>query len=275
MLRFICAVTLASALVVASRPATMTTLIVSVSDAKTGSSIAGAEVLLSSLRRTARTESNGEARFTDVTPGKYRVQVRALGYTPGESDVDVTRESATVRVRLERATSLDTVRVVNQKTERRIELRLAEFESRRQMGIGRFLTDSALREERSQSVQSVLATRFPGIQMRDRSIEAMQASGFVGDMHCPILIYVDGHKVTDVSRDKERLGPESQRLAPPANPKGTMVPQPETPRRELFPLDNLRPDSLVGVEVYSQSTAPVQYRPIGTYCKVVLLWTRR
>ena len=143
------------------------------------------------------------------------------------------------------------------------------------MGIGRFMTDSALRDDRSQSMQWVLASRFPGIQVRDHGIEAMEPSGFLGDMSCPVLIYVDGIKVSDVSREKA-IQQSIQRLATGGSgAKATLVPQPETPHREIFPLDNLRPDSLAGVEVYSRTTAPVQYKPLGTYCKVVLLWTRR
>lgn len=268
MLRLASLCALSSVVIIASRSVPATTLIVSVGDAGTGGFIAGAEVVLPAVRRTARTAWDGEARFSALTTGKYHIQVRAIGYAPGDLDIDVTGDSLGVHFQLERAASaLDTVRV----TDKKIFPRMEEFEARRKMGIGRFLTDSALREDRSQSMQWVLAARFPGIQVREHGIEAMQPSGFAGDNHCPVLIYVDGFKVSDVSR--EYMKPESQRLA--GGGKGTLVPQPEPPRRQIFPLDDLRPDSVAAVEVYSRTTAPVQYKPLGTYCKVVLLWTRR
>jgi Carboxypeptidase regulatory-like domain len=267
-LRLACVAALSSVVLIASGSTPATTLIVSVGDAGTGAFISGAEVGLPSARRTARTTWEGEARFSALSTGKYHIQVRALGYAPGDLDVEVIGDSMGVHFQLERAASaLDTVRV----TDRKISPRMEEFESRRKMGIGRFLTDSALRDDRSQSMQWVLASRFPGIQVREHGIEAMQPSGFGGDNSCPVLIYIDGFKVSDVSR--EYIKPESPRLA--GGGKGTLVPQPEQPRRIIFPLDNLRPDSLAGVEVYSRTTAPVQYKPLGTYCKVVLLWTRR
>jgi hypothetical protein len=271
MLRLAYVAALSSFVLIASPPVRATTLIVSVGDAATGAFISGAEVGLPSLRKTARTAWDGEARFSALTTGKYHIQVRALGYAPGDLDVEVTGDSMGVHFQLERVTAaLDTVRV----TDRKILPRMEEFESRRKMGLGRFLTDSALRDDRSQSMQWVLASRFPGIRVRDHGVESMEPSGFAGDMSCPVLIYVDGIKVSDVSRE-QAIKEATQRLAGGGGGKGTLVPQPETPHREIFPLDNLRPDSLAGVEVYSRTTAPVQYKPLGTYCKVVLLWTRR
>jgi hypothetical protein len=53
-------------------------------------------------------------------------------------------------------------------------LGMREFEARRKLGIGRFLTDSILKEDRSQSMQWVLAMRIPGIKVRKNGIMAAQ-----------------------------------------------------------------------------------------------------
>ena len=58
-------------------------------------------------------------------------------------------------------------------------------------------------------------------------------------MACPVRIYVDGHPAVGLT------------------------------------LDTMKPDELIGVEYYSRTFAPVQYKPVGNYCKVILLWTRR
>jgi hypothetical protein len=44
----------------------------------------------SSLQRTAATEDRGEFRLDDLLPGSYRVEVKAAGFAPAESDVTIT-----------------------------------------------------------------------------------------------------------------------------------------------------------------------------------------
>ena len=257
------------ALLFGPRMPSTTTLIVSVGDAGTGAFIADADVTLPAMRRSARTRWDGEARFASLTSGRYRVQVRAIGYAPGDIEVQLTGDSMGVHFQLERASvALDTMRIVDRSTE----IRMAEFESRRRMGIGRFLTDSMIREDRSQSLQWLLATRFPGIKVREHGIESMQPSGLSGDNSCPVLIYMDGHKITDVDREPMKL-PTSG--AGGGRGGSIVAPSGGSKRREITPLDVIRPDSIAGIELYSRTTAPVQYKPLGNYCKVILIWTRR
>ena len=88
-----------------------TTLVVSVGDAMNGAFIADAEVRLPSLGRTARTKWDGEARFAELSPGQYRVQVRAVGYAPADIDAQLTGDSIGIHFELERIPSaLDAVR---------------------------------------------------------------------------------------------------------------------------------------------------------------------
>lgn len=266
MMRFLMTGVVACVMIAAAEPAQTTTLIVSVGEAGSGTFIADAEVTLPAMSKSMRTRWDGEARFGSLSRGRYRIQVRALGFAPGDIEADVAGDSMGVHFELERVNvALDTVRVVD----KRPSIRMAEFESRRRMGIGRFLTDSVLRDDRSQSLQWVLATRFPGIKVVENSIESMQPSGLAADMSCPVLIYIDGFQVTDVHR---------QPMKPPkqAGGRGGLVATGvDQAPRALFPLDNIRPDSLAGAEMYSRTTAPVQYKPLGNYCKVILLWTRR
>ena len=67
----------------AVRPVSQSTvLIVSVGDAGTGAFIPDAQVRLPSVGRVTRTQWDGEARFTGLSNGRYRIQVRAIGYAP-------------------------------------------------------------------------------------------------------------------------------------------------------------------------------------------------
>ena len=250
-----------------------TLLVVSVGEVGTGAFIKDAEVRLVEPKRSARTAWDGEARFSGLAAGRIHVQVRAIGFAPGDIDVQVAGDSAAVHFELERSTvALDTVRVKDVTKARPM---LQEFETRRKQHIGRFLTDSALMDDRTQSLQYVLATRFPGLQVRERGLMSMQPSGLGADSECPVLIYMDGHKITNVDRGPT-INPNIQRLGSGAGGTrgGNMNAQKE-PARVITPLDDIRPDSLVGVEYYSRTSAPVQYKPLGNYCKVILLWTRR
>jgi len=201
-------------------PSATTILIVSVGDAANGAYIADAQVRLPSAGRVSRTAWNGEARFTGLPSARYHIEVRAIGYAPGDIDMPVTGDSASVLFSLERiTTALDTVRVVAAQATRAAR-GLKEFEERRQAGIGRFFTDTALIEHRAQGLRLFLAARVPGLNS------------------CPVSYYLDGFKLTK------------------------------------FDFDAFHLEDLAGIEVYSRISAPVQYKPLGDYCKVILLWTK-
>jgi hypothetical protein len=219
----------------AGRSATRSTvLVVTVGDPATGAFIADAQVRLPSVGRVVRTKWNGEAHFADLAPGRYRVQVRALGYAPGDIDMPVSGDTAAVHFELQRlSASLDTVRITAEAPARG----LKEFEARRQMGIGRFLSDSALADDRTRSLQYLLATRFPGIFVSGRSVvSAQDARG------CDVLIYLDGFKMVENDLDVIR----------PADLSGI----------EVY--------SRISAPVQYRPLAD----PKRDYCKVVLLWTR-
>jgi hypothetical protein len=82
-------------------------------------------------------------------------------------------------------------------------------------------------------------------------------------------------KGPNISPDAQRLSGGGGTPAGSAGGRGGGGGASKAPKREITPLDNIRPDTLVGVEYYSRTSAPVQYKPLGNYCKVILLWTRR
>jgi hypothetical protein len=45
-------------------------------------------------------------------------------------------------------------------------------------------------------------------------------------------------------------------------------------RREPLNLDDVHIWELAGIEVYSLVDAPVEYKPPGDYCKIVLMWSK-
>ena len=257
---------------VVARPVPRTVLLVSVGEAGTGAFIADAEVRLPSVRRTVRTKWDGEARFDGLDAGPYQVQVRALGFAPGDIDIQVKGDSLEIHFDLERIPSaLDTVRVAAEETKR--DLHMEPFETRRREGIGRFLTRPELLDDRTKSLQWVLSTHFAGFQIKEKGIISRQPSGITRDNECPVLVYLDGMQLESVKTAPPKL------VDPRAGGGGgrgrgeSIVGTPDPDARRIADLEIIRPEELAGVEVYTRTTAPQQYRPIGNYCHVVLLWT--
>jgi hypothetical protein len=72
-----------------------------------------------------------------------------------------------------------------------------------------------------------------------------------------VLFYVDGHVYTPLPNGK--LSPRSLQAV-----RDTQISN----------LDELPMEDFAAMEVYSRAQAPQQFRPLGDYCKVVLLWSR-
>lgn len=152
-------------------------LIVQVDDATSGAFVPDAQVRVPSIGRIARTKWDGEASFAGLPRGRYRVEVRAIGYAPGNVDVAVGDDSRPVHFDLERVTpGLDTIRVTATATTRG----LREFEDRRRHGLGRFFGDSALAEHYAKGTGLFLATipGFRGGRYRDGCAPRFYLDGF-------------------------------------------------------------------------------------------------
>jgi hypothetical protein len=166
-----------------------TVLVVQVADAATNGFIADAQVRVPTIGRIARTRWDGEAQFDNLENGKYHIEVRAIGYAPGNVDVALTGDTLPVFFSLERvSTTLDTVRVRAAGTSRN----LREFEERRRQHIGRFFTDSALADNRAKGLQLMLATQVPGMSV---------FRGTVTRGDCPVNFFVDGFQLREVNLD--------------------------------------------------------------------------
>ena len=210
------------------------TLLVSVSDAANGAFIGHAQVQLPRLRRVVVTDWRGEARVDSIDSGVYRLDVRAFGYAASSIELSVRQDTEWVLFQLERLpVRLDTVRITAAPSSPQI----AEYQHRRQMGIGRFLPESALARLGDQRLSIVLATHIPGLLAATDGLVDLEPSG-IGGTQCGINIYLDGFMLTGLG------------------------------------LDDIRPRDLTGIEVYSRASAPPAYRPVGNYCRVILLWSK-
>lgn len=232
-----------------ARVAAQATLVATVADASSRDFLSGVEVSIAPLRRSTKTDLLGEARIAGIAAGQYRVEARLLGYQPEAIDLPF-RSADTIRVTflLTRiATSLDTTRV----TAASVPGHLSEFETRRSLGTGRFLTEAELMAGANSDLGRLLAQRFPGLRAvsgaggqgtylfstRGRTVRGKSPNAGL----CPIQVYRDG-----------------MRSGPP---------------QEATDLSDLKPQSLSGVEFYNETSIPAEYRS-GNACGVLLLWTK-
>jgi len=189
-------------------------------------------VLGSSLQ--VMTGSNGRFRILSVPAGQYLLTVHRVGYAPMAAaiqvgDADTLRFSFAMK-RI--VTALDTV-VVSAK---QMVTRMAEFEERRKLGYGTFITADEIKQRTPLTLDDVLHG-IPSIHISNgvrRVAESTRSS------KCPIQVVID-----DV-------------VLPPLTDLATLVP----------------PSEVMGIEVYSgPATIPVRFKSTNT-CGAIVIWTK-
>jgi hypothetical protein len=184
------------------------------------------------------TGTNGRFRMIRIPPGQYIVLVRRLGFEPTSANVQVAAaETLRVSFSLERVVAtLDTVRVATE----HVSPRMAEFDARRKLGEGQFMTQDQIEKANSPWVSSLLANFKHVLVVYDTG--GARALNFRGiGRKCPFQILVDG------------------------------LPQPNA-NLDLLP----SPKELAGVEVYlGAATIPLPYKRLdGATCGLIMIWTR-
>lgn len=203
------------------------------------------------LRTTLKisTGEQGRFRITDVPVGTYILTVRRFGYRPTASVILVSGgDTLRLAYALQsmRAGQLDTVRV----TERAQSRNLMDFERRRQLGVGHFLTATDLDKRGSVDIATVMRGFISVAVVRDDNtgVTSLQNRRDQGNMvyatgagACPVQVVVDN------------------------------IPMPREFDVELLP----RPREIAGIEVYGgPSGTPAQFGGLDRRCGMVLIWTK-
>lgn len=211
--------------------------------------LAGAEIGILRTPLRVATSAQGRFRITDVQMGTYILIIRRFGYSPVASVISV-RGGDTLRLTYSlqplQAGRLDTVRVIERQESRN----LTEFERRRRLGVGKFMTSTDLEKRGSIDVAVVLRSFSELAVVRD-----------------------DNTGVTSVQnrRDQGNLVTASGAGACPVQIVVDNVLMPREVDVELLP----RPKEIAGIEVYSgPSGIPAQFGGQDRRCGMVLLWTK-
>ena len=229
----------------AQTPAKAAVVIAGVTDAQSGAPLADAEVSVSDLNVSARTDWSGEVRIPNVAAGQHKFEIRRAGYAPLDVDLMVQGDSIGPVFRLAKAATpaLAPVKVAGDPSTSY----LADFERRRAQGRGRYLTAADLDKKQNRSLVAVLANAFGGLMstpdparpghniLMTRSTKPRLTNV---DVHCGIDIYLDNSQYLD-------------------------------------DLEALHPSDLAGVEYYPIESAPGEYRKLTDNCGVLVLWSRK
>jgi hypothetical protein len=186
------------------------------------------------------TGANGRFRIRSLATGSYILVVHHVGYTPASTAIQITG-SDTLRpaiILAQIVTPLDTVVVAAKQYTHR----MAEFEERRKLGFGQFMTQAQI-EARNVPQVGDLLRGFMSVYVgqNDKTATNMRAG-------CAFQLVVDG-----IPLPPSTHGPRS--------------------------LDEVPiPHDLAGIEVYANTAhVPLQYktkRGDGSICGVIVFWTR-
>ena len=220
-------------------------------------SMSGAEVSLTDVGLSTKSDTNGAFQITDIPAGPHRVTVRQIGFVPLSFEVDFAGNVSVARqFVLARAQVLDSVAI----TARRAGI--PEFEERRKLRIGSFITREELATQENRRMSEVLV-RVGGLQVR-RATGGHQAwitsgrgqgSAYEPDKYsaamgakrgCYVDIWLDGVRVYAGGQDV------------------------------LWDVNGIPPASLEAVEYYAgPAQTPARYMRANQACGTLVLWTRR
>jgi len=239
------------------------TLVIGVKDERTGAGLQNADVRIDALGLVQSTDADGRARLRPVPPGTHLLDVRRVGYEPVRTRVTLAENDSVeliVRMR-QQPPVLPKVLVVDTTPP----AHLREFFDRRARGVGQFVSQAQIDSMAGASLDAVLAAHIRGVRVygdraqglhiatrRQSTEHAFQLGGSGG--YCPPVVFVDGVQLAD----GDTLGPN---------------------------LDIIQPATIAGIEFYSPSEIPPQYRrsgalamgrrtPTSPACGAVLFWSR-
>ena len=204
-------------------------------------SVVGVSVLVT-------TGANGRFRINVGRAGRYFLIARRLGFQPLSTEVQVP-EGDTLWLALQLERVVTELKAVTVEAPARVSPRMAEFDERRKLGQGQFLTQAEI-EKRSSVFATELLRTFKSLKIVPGSnggppanyASSMRAAGTpLKNPSCSMQVVIDG------------------------------IPQSIPYNLELLP----SPKELAGIEVYAgPATIPLQFKGYDRSCGVILVWTR-
>ncbi|MEI6740427.1 MAG: carboxypeptidase regulatory-like domain-containing protein [Gemmatimonadaceae bacterium] len=169
-----------------------------------GTPIRGAVVSVLGSVSSNTSNANGQYTLTELPEGSYLVEARALGFQPVRTivELDADREVTADLVARALPAALDTMRVRAD----RMTVPLADFDRRRRLGFGHFLTEAQITARAPSTVADVFRSTpgvvtMPGQFGRDRVL--LRSTGMTGD--CAPAVFLNGLNVPNDDGDLDAL----------------------------------------------------------------------
>jgi hypothetical protein len=210
----------------------------------TGRPISGARVTVWGTGIEATTSADGEFTLGNLPLGTHTLEARAVGFAPARQPVDILQGRAdAAEVELTNlAITLDTIKVTAQRiyTSRR----LADFERRMHMGLGRFFDEKEIERRNPMFLTDLLRT-IPGVQVVPSQFggdDVLMRGGLgLGSGLCRPTLLIDGARVVN---------------------------DPAFPVNALVGANQIR-----AVEVYARSSqVPAEFQSMDG-CGAIVVWT--
>ena len=245
-----------------------------------GAPIVGAGVRIPRLERAAGVDSAGRYRFEGLPTGTVTIVGEAPGFTGKRMDITMPASGT-----LEQSFSLlPNARVlanveVRARSRQHLPLKLAEFETRRSRGMGRFLGPDDVAKYNGKPLQELLKPLLNGARFQrnargemiivsSRSLNPSSLRQSTNVKACQVQIWQDGMLLSDPNSSADLALPTAQ------GQRGTFSTMHVGSDRD-FDVSNLIANDYMAVEYYSDlSMTPPGFRTGSASCGVLVLWTR-
>lgn len=236
-----------------------------VRDSTTGRPLPDAEVSVPALRLSVRTDTAGHYRLAGLPAGRHQIMVRRIGFDSTSVSVTLTETQALVQdfALTARPQALSEIEVAGARRPDALSRHLADFERRRQRGIGRFLTEEQVATTRGRPTGDIVSM-IPGtLVLRSRNslsacvalrrgTQSFQSSTApCGDtefnVECAVAVLVDGVKMYSGAQGEP-----------------------------LFDVNVIPSREIAGIELYAGAASiPTEFATVGRTCGALLIWTKR
>lgn len=231
--------------------------------------LANAEIILTALKRSTRSDSAGNFVFTGLPAGRHVMVVRLVGYEPTNSEISVSgSQKFEADFLLKPVTTKLAAVDVKAKTENsgRWAIRLQEFEERRSMGIGKFMTEADFADEGGRSVGAIMIKKIAGMKVVQQNGRQWLAS----------------LRATKMFSCKPGACGSTMEQVPPGCYMQIIVNgiirYNGSAGQSMYDLNELNASDIIGLEFYTTATTPLQYNAtrgsnMGA-CGTVIFWTK-
>jgi Carboxypeptidase regulatory-like domain len=204
--------------------------------------IAHADIALANSHIKTTTSDSGTFALRDLPAGSQTIQIRKVGFTAIDTALMLSSKSP-VQFELRVHQAAVTLSAVNVKAEREAALERVGFEHRRKIGIGRYLTADDMHNRGGEYFSDAMRTVL-GLSVRTtrsgRQVIVPSRGASMGGRGC-VAYVIDRAPFYD-------------------RPPGSID-------------DFLRPDDVIGVEVYQPSESPADV-VTAPNCVSVVIWTK-